>query len=48
MSNNPMNVFSNLNMAMCHAFITYQKLMPPLIVLPNSLDEEEKCYKMIS
>ncbi len=42
MSNNQVNVLSNLNMAMCHAFIIYQKLMPPLIVLPNSLNEEEK------
>jgi hypothetical protein len=49
MSNNRVNVLSNLNMAMCHAFIIYQKPMPPLIVLSNSLDEEEKkCYKMIS
>jgi hypothetical protein len=29
-------------MVMCHAFITYKKLMPPLIVLPNSLNEKEE------
>jgi len=42
MNNNQVNILSNLNMVMCHAFITYQKLMPPLIVLPNYLNDEEK------
>lgn len=42
MNDNMVNVISNSSMAMCHAFITYQRLMPPLIVLPNSLNEKEE------
>jgi hypothetical protein len=42
MNKSLVTILSNLNMAMCHAFITNQTFMPPPIALLNSSNEEEE------
>jgi hypothetical protein len=41
MNKNLVTVLSNLNIAMCHAFIKDQELLLPQVDVPNSLKDFE-------